>query len=157
MDRGIIIVNLDGDIYEKDMDVSNVDSDNHVTYLRKYLKEKEYDFDGIDEMTTYNLCIYSIQMGLMILQIDKEMVVAYLPQKLSNYQYDWYKNNKKRIKKVRNLAIVDIDEDNDLNLYDRSNLDGDNPFKKYRELMEEKAIYEVKDEENENVSGYGNK
>lgn len=145
MDRGIIIVNSAGKEFREIIGTS--DSDKHVTPLRYYLKENGYTCENIDEIATYTLFVYCARLGLIAFQVDNPTVV-YLPKELSMKQYEWYIQNKKNLKKINNLMIVNIEEPDFLSNYDRTTLDGENPFKKFKELMEEKAIYEEKGEEN---------
>ena len=147
MDRGIIIVNSAGEEFREIIGTSDSNSDKHVTHLRNYLKANGYISENIDEMATYTLFVYSARLGLIAFQVDNPTVV-YLPKELSMKQYEWYIQNKKNLKKIRNLMITNIEQTDYLTYYDRSILGGENPFKKFKELMEEKAIYEEKGEEN---------
>ncbi len=143
MDRGVVIVNSNGEVFSKEM--SN-DNDNHCNYIRKYLKENNYSIENLDSLATYHLYVLCAKLNLIALQIDT-ITVIYLPKSLSKEQFNWYLENRKNIKKISNLSIVDIDEDEQLMLYDRVTLDGDNPYKKFKDLMEEKKVYDVKEEE----------
>ena len=146
MDRGIIIVNNAGEEFKEAFSTSE-DSDKHVLHLRNYLKENGYTSENIDEMATYTLFVNCAKVGFLTFQVDDQTVV-YLPEKLSIKQFEWYMQNKKNLKKIRNLMIVNIEEPDYLTFYDRSTLGGENPFKKFKELIEEKALYEEKGEEN---------
>ena len=147
MDRGIIIVNSSGEEFRETIAINDSNNDKHVTRLRNYLKDNNYTSENIDEMATYTLFVYSAKMGLLTFQIDN-ITVVYLPKELSPKQYEWYLKKKKDLKKIRNLMIVNIEEADYLTYYDRSTLGGETPFKKFKELIDEKAIYEEKGDEN---------
>ncbi len=121
---------------------------NHADCLKEYLKQQDIYLSEMENIGFYNLALICINMGFILFQIDTDMTVCYLPATISTYQHNWYQKHKKYLKKFPKLSIVNLDEDTILTLYDRTTLDGDNPFKKFRDLMEEKNISDLQKGEN---------
>lgn len=139
MIRGLMVISPNKeDNYEVEMPLDISRAEKHDRYLAKYLSSKNLAVDGMEEMGVYNISTYAASLGFIIFQIDIDNTVVYLPNEITSDQYEWFKKNKRKIRKYH-LLIVDLDE-NQINHYDASNLDSINPFFKYRELMEEKKI-----------------
>lgn len=147
MDRSLIVLGPN-DIFIKKMDFDSHSTLNHADCLKEYLKQQDIYLSEMENIGFYKLAILCINMGFILFQIDTDMTVCYLPATISTYQFNWYQEHKKYLKKFPKLSIVNLDEDATLALYDRTTLDGDNPFKKFRDLMEEKNISDLQKGEN---------
>lgn len=116
----------------------------HAKGYREFIKENNLDYPGYETESGYTLAIYLISLGFLVFQAEsKETSIVYLPETISKNQYEWYRKNKKILRRIK-LAILDKNEYG-LITYDECNLCGERPFNKLRELIEEKEI--VIDEE----------
>ena len=140
MDRKVIVVPKDGEVFERELVVfSDKTLERHHVGLREYIEQEKLEYKGYKKEAGYTLAMYLISLGNVVFQIDDQNVV-YLPETFSEEQDQYFKDNKKFVKKLGSrLSILDMDEGINLH-YDESNLDGVSPYRKLQEIIDDKKI-----------------
>lgn len=148
MKREVIIISpFQDEIFERVLTVDkNNQLERHAVGGREFLKQECLDYEGYEEDAFYTLAVYLISLGYLVFQAESvETSIIYLPEKISKNQYDWYCKNKKTLRRIR-LAIVDK-MDGRIMPYDQNNLYEEKPYKKLREIIEEKEVLEYENKQ----------
>ncbi len=147
----IIPPNPDDEIFSRDLIIKeNGEEERHSQGYREYIEKKGLEYPGYKKDAGYTLAVYLMSIGCLVFQGEStETSVVYLPEAITQRQYDWYRHNKKVLRRIK-LAILDKNEFG-LNSYDESSLCGERAFDKFRELIEEKEISDYKASEMKKV------
>lgn len=141
----IVPRNNDEEIYSRELKIDeNGEEERHAEGFREFIKERHLEYPGYEKDAGYTLAVYLISLGYLVFQGESTQTsIVYLPETISNNQYEWYRKNKKMLRRI-NLAILDKNEYG-LSGYDVNSLCGERAFDKLREIIEDKEI--VPDEE----------
>lgn len=117
----------------------NGEEERHAKGYREFIKDKHLEYPGYEKEAGYTLAVYLISLGYLVFQGESTQIsLIYLPETITDNQYEWYRKNKKILRRIK-LAILDKNEYG-LNNYDDSTLCGERAFDKLREIIEEKEI-----------------
>lgn len=145
MVRGIIIIPISEEevLFKRSIDIKN---GKHIIPLQEFLKENNLFINELEKATSYMVAVYLAQLGYAVLHID-DFTLIYLPENISKYQYSYLKKNTYPYFRKNNgeerVCLVSIENGETIN-YSADELNGIPPSKKFKELLKDKKIAELK-------------
>lgn len=142
MDRKVVIVSptQDTEPFERVLKADeNNKPERHVVGYREFLIKNGLEYKGYEKEAAYTLAMYLISLGCICFDAEPtDVSVVYLPERITNNQYLWWKKAKKNLRRYK-LAIIDKTEIG-IDHYDECTLCGEKPFTKLKNLIEDKEI-----------------
>lgn len=136
MVNGVIIVSPDSDA-EKFI-VENLFPGEHGKKILQYLYDNGLDFDGCSQETGYTLACYLAKLNYLVDTVENKKHYVYLGEKIYESQYQWFRNNKSKLRYT--AGVIDVSEDN-IQHYDSYTLgDEVKPFTVLKTIIEERRV-----------------
>lgn len=91
----------------------------HQTYLKQYIEENNIDVNT-EGKTSYGIAEELMMVGLSPIIVENREMFIFVPEKMSQEQYNWYKKMFSVLKRFNiyfsyvendNITMVDVDED----------------------------------------------
>lgn len=136
MDNGIIVIDSDGNVVEKELGKF----DHHVDLLREYLEEKQLTYSTYKTDTSYQISYYLASILEISAHIENDTYIYFLGNKITDKQYEYFKINR-RILKKHNTIFGNMEDDSGVfEFYDEFSYPDCNIFDLMMEKIWEKEI-----------------